>query len=70
MVIRQAIIPQKVGITKAKIVHFRLLVSFFMLIRVVLQGKCIKLNNIIFIAVRIVQPLAISIFEMVLKSSI
>lgn len=66
----QVIIPQIVGIANAKRVHFQLPVSFFILIKVVEQGKCINENSIIFIAVRIVQPLFISILEMVDISSI
>lgn len=43
------------------IVHFMLLVSFFMVRSVVEQGKCIKENIIKLIAVNIVQPLFTSI---------
>ena len=43
------------------IVHFILLVSFFMVRSVVEQGKCIKANIIKLIAVNIVQPLFTSI---------
>lgn len=43
------------------IVHFMLLVSFFMVRSVVEQGKCIKENVIKLIAVNIVQPLFTSI---------
>ena len=43
------------------IVHFILLVSFFMVRSVVEQGKCIKENIIKLIAVNIVQPLFTSI---------
>lgn len=43
------------------IVHFMLLVSFFMVRSVVEQGKCIKENIIKLIAVNIVQSLFTSI---------
>lgn len=46
---------------KDNIVHFILLVSFFMVRSVVEQGKCIKENIIKLIAVSIVQPLFTSI---------
>lgn len=38
----QVIIPKNVGIKNASAVHFRLPDSFFIVIRVVEQGKCIK----------------------------
>ena len=53
----QAIIPKNVGIKNASAVHFRLPDSFFIVIRVVEQGKCIKQKSITFIAVKMVQPL-------------
>ena len=67
---KQIIIPQIVGIANAKTVHFKLPVSFFMLIKVVLQGKCIRLNSITFIAVSKVQPFDISILDILDKLSI
>lgn len=52
------VIPATVGITKAKMVHFRLPVSFLIVKHVVPQGKCIKENIITQIAVVAVQPFA------------
>lgn len=49
-------IPQIVGNAKERIVHFKLLVSFFIVSKVVLHGKCKSVNIITFIAVINVQP--------------
>ncbi len=46
-----------VGMIKASIVHFKLPVSFLMVHIVVEQGQWSRLNNMVFNAVRIVQPL-------------
>ena len=45
------IIPMAVGIMNDKNVHFRLLVSFFIVRHVVPHGKCINENSITHIAV-------------------
>ena len=55
----QRTMPQNVGIKKLSIVHFRLPVSFFIVIKVVAQGKCKQVKIITFIAVQIVQPFCI-----------
>ena len=58
----QIMIPREVGIKKLKKVHFKLFVSFFMVKRVVKQGKCIVVNNITLIAVSKVQPFSCNIW--------
>ena len=50
------IIPQTVGIKKARPAHLKLPVSFFIVIRVVAHGKCSKVKIITLIAVKIVHP--------------
>lgn len=52
----QIIMPHKVGKAKLKKVHFQLPVSFFIVNKVVAQGKCKMVNNITFIAVNMFQP--------------
>ena len=49
-------IPQTVGIAKEISVHFKLAVSFFIVIKVVVQGKCMQVKIITFIAVSKVHP--------------
>ncbi len=41
----QTIIPQTVGNAKDKAAHFHLPVSFFIVNKVVLQGKCNKVKS-------------------------
>ena len=55
---RQQDIPKRVGKINAKSVHFMLLVSFFIVNKVVEQGQCIREKRIVFIAVKKVQPFA------------
>ena len=50
------IIPQIVGKMKPRKVHFQELVSFFIVSKVVVHGKCKIVNIITFIAVIMVQP--------------
>ena len=57
----QSIIPQIVGRIKEITDHLKLPVSFLMVIKVVLQGKCKSENSITLIAVRIVHPFAFNI---------
>ena len=52
----QTIIPQTVGNAKDKAAHFHLPVSFFIVNKEVLQGKCNKVKIITLIAVKRVQP--------------
>ena len=52
----QIIIPQTVGSAKASKVHFVLPLSFFILISVVLHGKCKSVNIITLIPVSNVHP--------------
>ena len=52
------------GIIKESTVHFKLPVSFFIVIKVVPHGKCSNDKIIILIAVRMVQPLLIKICDM------
>ena len=47
----QIIIPHKVGKIKLKAVHFHEAVSFFIVSKVVVQGKCKTVKIITFIAV-------------------
>lgn len=54
-------IPQTVGIKKLAKVHFKLPVSFFIVSKVVAQGKCKIVNIITLIAVNKVHPLATKI---------
>lgn len=58
----QITIPKTVGKIKDIIVHFQLPVSFFIVNKVVLQGKCSKVKIITLIAVKIVHPFCIRIF--------
>ena len=53
--------PQKVGRANAISAHFMLPLSFFMLIRVVPQGKCNRVNIITLIPVSKVQPFCFNI---------
>ena len=53
----QTKIPQTVGNKKLIAVHFKLPVSFFIVRRVVVHGKCKHVKIITFIAVSMVQPL-------------
>lgn len=69
VVIMQTAIPHKVGIAKEANVHFQLPVSFFIVRRVVLQGKCKSVNSITLTAVSIVQPFCSRIFEILAISS-
>lgn len=55
------IMPHIVGSKKLSIVHFRLLVSFFIVSIVVLHGKCNNVKIITLIAVKIVHPFWIKI---------
>ena len=55
----QQIIPQAVGSKNPAAVHFMLLVSFQIVIIVVEQGKCIRVNIIMHTAVFIVQPFSV-----------
>lgn len=52
------VIPQAVGMKKARAIHFRLPVSFRMVRRVVEQGQWNREKRIRFNAVRQVHPLA------------
>ena len=54
---KQTNIPIIVGTAKEIAVHFKLFVSFPMVIQVVEHGQCIKENSIVHIAVSQVQPL-------------
>ena len=66
----QITIPQTVGIKNEIIVHFMLPVSFFIVINVVLHGKCNTVNIITLIAVKIVQPFCLKISPSAKVSSI
>ena len=57
---KQHISPMIVGTRKETKVHLLLFVSFFIVRRVVPQGKCIKEKSIVQMAVFIVQPLLIN----------
>ena len=54
---KQIIIPQTVGTRKDTRVHLRLPDSLRMVSKVVVQGQCIKENNMVLTAVTQVQPL-------------
>ena len=54
-------IPQKVGSRNAINPHLKFPLSFFILIKVVPQGKCNKVNNITLIPVRMVHPFCLRI---------
>lgn len=58
----QIIIPQKVGIAKDMNIHFKLEVSFFIVIKVVVHGKCKHVKIITLIAVSKFQPFCINIW--------
>ena len=62
VVIMQRTIPQTVGSKNAIMLHFQLPVSFLIVIKVVLQGKCNSVNSMTFIAVSKVQPFCTKIF--------
>ena len=70
MVIKHIIIPHKVGRRKETIVHFILFVSFFIVSKVVPQGKCNNVNIITLIAVSRVQPFDVKIFPITATFSI
>lgn len=59
-IITQRIIPITVGTMADIKVQKRLFVSFFMVIKAVEQGQCIKQNTMVQIAVVVVQPLLTS----------
>lgn len=61
--------PKIVGIINAITDHFKLPVSFFIVINVVLQGKCNSENSITFIAVRTFQPFSLRISPIAKVSS-
>ena len=61
MVIKHIIIPHKVGRRKETIVHFILFVSFFIVSKVVPQGKCNNVNIITLIAVSKLHPFDVKI---------
>ena len=65
----QITIPQSVGKTNAIKAHLILPVSFFIVINVVLQGKCNKTKIIVLIAVSMVQPFAFKISPILKVSS-
>ena len=65
----QIIIPQSVGKINAIKAHLILPVSFFIVIKVVLQGKCNKTKIIVLIAVSMVQPFAFKISNELILSS-
>ena len=56
----QLVIPNTVGSTKARAVHLRLPVSFFIVIRVVEQGQWKSIKITVQIAVKGVQPFVIN----------
>ena len=56
MVRRQRVRPKAVGRRKARRVHLRLLVSLWMVIRVVAQGQWSRVKRMVQAAVRGVQP--------------
>ena len=66
----QSVIPISVGMTAARSVHFILPVSFFIVIKVVEHGQCIREKMIVFIAVTKVQPLASNISLRMLREGI
>ena len=53
--------PQKLGRTAARRVHLKLPVSFFIVIRVVAHGQCIREKIMVHTAVEMVQPFAVKI---------
>lgn len=70
MVIKHTIIPHKVGRRKETIVHFILFVSFFIVSKVVPQGKCNNVNIITLIAVSKFHPFAVKILPITATFSI
>ena len=70
MVVKQIAIPHSVGSMKETNVHFKLLVSFFIVSSVVPHGKCSNVNIITLIAVSKFQPLATKIFPISFTISI
>lgn len=62
--------PIRVGSRKATIVHFLLLVSFFIVNNVVEHGQCARLKSMVEIAVIVVQPLLINRSFRVFRSAI
>ena len=70
MVRKQVIIPIAVGKIKARAVHLRLPVSFFIVSMLVVQGQWNSENNITLSAVKVVQPLLTNIVLKTVKSEI